>query len=89
MDIVEHHGVHVDACTDCGIVWFDPEERRASTKMPLPPRPDPAYAEQLRQEYLAEREAELARRRAGKGAHKTDNEDIIEAVLHLLTGLLS
>lgn len=90
MGAVQHHGVEVDACAPCGLIWFDPKERRTST------RPAPAEhagaTEAARQ--FAEAEAEERRRarddeRSGRSAGATDPADGVEGILRLLEGLLT
>lgn len=89
MRIVEHHGVELDICAPCGVVWFDSGERRPSTRMPVEPEPDVGWVEQQAEDDRLEREQALADARAGKGAHQTESADIVEGFLRLFAALLS
>lgn len=90
MGAVQHQGVEIDACPPCGLIWFDPKERRASTR--AAPAVDTRAAEASRQ--FAAAEAEERRRaledaRAGRVPSRTDPVDVVEGILRVLEGLFT
>jgi len=76
---VAHNGVEIDACEPCRLIWFDPKERRATTRPPRSAAPDPDLVEWHRQQ--TPEPAETPRRSGGAG-------DVVEGILLLLEGLL-